>query len=87
MHEFIFGYGINTISINKIYLMGGFRPSYVFVPLEFFFHKNHGILPLGRWEDNFFALGGDITVEILGGGDYLEGWCFLVLWGESSNVS
>ena len=82
MHDFIFEHGINKISVNKMYLMGRFRSSYVFIPLEFFFfHKNHGILPLGRSEDNFFTLGGDVTVENLGGGDYLGGWCFLVLVG------
>ena len=36
MRDFIFEYGVNTISINKIYSMGGFRPSYVFIPLGFF---------------------------------------------------
>ena len=66
MHDFIFEYGINIISINKIYLIGGFRPSYVFIPLGFFFHKNHGILPLGRWEDNFFALGGGLWRTLVG---------------------
>ena len=47
--------------------MGGFRPSNVFIPLEFFFHKNHGILPPGRWEDNFFALGGMLLWRTLVG--------------------
>ena len=56
--------------------MGGSRPSYVFIPLGFFFHKNHGILSLRRWEDNFFALGGDVTVENLGEGDYLGNGAF-----------
>ena len=36
MHDFTFEHGINTISIKKIYLIGGFRPSYVFIPLGCF---------------------------------------------------
>ena len=35
MHDFIFENEINTFSIQEIYLMGGFRPSYCFISLGF----------------------------------------------------
>ena len=78
MHDFIFEHGINTISIKKIYLMVGFRPSYVFIPLGFFFHKNHGILAVGRWEDIFFALGGTLLWRTLVG-ETVSGMAFFSL--------
>ena len=81
MHDFIFEHGINAIYINKIYLMGRFKSSYVFIPLGFYFIR---IMTFSPWKMGgyFFVLRGDFTVENLVGGDYLPRWCFLVLGGR-----
>ena len=36
MQDSIFEHEINIFSIKEIYLMGGFKSSYLFIPLEFF---------------------------------------------------
>ena len=72
MHDFIFEHEINTISINEIYLMGGSRPSYVFIPSG----RTRASSLHHQEEGNFFALGG-------GGGLYCrEPWWGETIWWE-----
>ena len=33
IHDSVFEHEINIFPINRIYLMGGFRPSYVYIPV------------------------------------------------------
>ena len=39
MHDFIFEHEINILSIKEIYLMGGFKSSYLFISLGVFITK------------------------------------------------
>ena len=81
MHDSIFEHEINIFSINKIYLMGRFRPCYVFIPLGLYFITIMLSSPQ-KDGDFFFSLCGVLLWRTLVEGGYLEGCCFLVL-GES----
>ena len=85
MHDSIFEHEINIFSINKIYLMGRFRPCYVFIPLGLYFITIMLSSPQKDGDFFFFPQWG-FTMENLGGGRLFRGMLFFSLRGESSEV-
>ena len=87
MHDSIFEHEVNIFSISKIYLMGGCRPCYVFIPLGHYFITIMLSSPQKDGDFFFFFLPlWGFTVENLGGGRLFRGMLFFSLRGESSEV-